>query len=584
MKIVNCKLKINSLINLSILFGITLFLLIISPLIIPSNAVAQTSPQLSPIAYPLTPNFNTPNINPEVPRNQHTFVQSAMIEVISSVFCIITGIDPINPAQGCLDIDPKTHKLGLRPPQNDKPQLGGLMGFLPGMFSMVYTPPASGTDYVRYLAGNFGITKPAYAQTGGGFESLRPLLPLWTAARNMAYLLFVLVFIIIGLAIMLRVKIDPRTVMTLQNQIPRIIIGILLVTFSYAIAALMVDGMWLLTYTGINAITQADPSITNPATSGCTPDLTLQQRASQNLLSTPLTYGDQVLRQICTLLGGSGLAQVAWNVSQAIADIVGNLIDGLFTGFAVGNCIDWLGPVPTGIHPENCILGAIGNIVGFVAGILALIIVVFALTWALITLWFELLKAYVMLILYIIAAPLWIVTGLLPGTPLGFGKWLRRVFVHLAVFPAVAALLVIAAILMNIFQNAGPGSFVPPMVGQPNMAGFGSLLAFAVILMAPSLLEVLKENLHATSKGGAIAAGGVARGISGGAAMPKGFAGGVWGIANRRGAMGQSSMTTEYVATMASKLPGKWGDRAKNIVYKIGGEAEGQQHGPKPKA
>lgn len=550
-------------------FFLAICLLTIYPTIISSPSLAQSpqplTPQLSPTAYPLSPNFNTPNLNPEVPRNQHTFTQSAMIEVISSVFCIITGIDPIVPAQGCLDIDPKTHRLGLRPPQDGKPQIGGLIGFLPGMFSVVYTPPASGTDYVRYLAGNFGITEPVYAQApGGGFEALRPLLPLWTAARNVAYLLFVLVFIIIGLAIMLRVKIDPRTVMTLQNQIPRVIVGILLVTFSYAIAGLMIDGMWLLTYAGINTITQASPT-SNPTTTGCFSNLTLQQRATKNLISTPFTFASEVLKQPCPSYapGTEGLRQVTWGVGYSIGGIVGDLVMAMITGktgnwqqYCIGN-----GWSMTAIM--DCLMGSIGWIVGsvfgFLAGLLALIIVFLALMWAMFTLWFELLKAYVMLILYIIAAPLWIITGLLPGTPLGFGKWMRRMFVHLAVFPAVACLLVIASVLANIFNNAGPGAFVPPLVGQNNMASFGSLLAFAVILMAPTLLEVLKENLHATSKGGQIAAGGVVRGISGGAAAPKGFTSGIWGRMKQRGAFGEASDLANLLA----------GGDPKSMRYKI---------------
>lgn len=521
--------------NKSITFCLTSFffgicLLALTPLIIPSFSFAQTTKLITPDSQPPT-NYNTPNFNPEVPRNQHTFTQAAVIELLSSVYCIITGTDPINPVQGCLDIDPKTHKLGLRPPQDGQPQIGGLMGFLPGMFSMVYTPPASGTDYVRYLAGNFGIVKPVYAQTGG-FDALRPILPLWTAARNVSYLLFVLVFVIIGLAIMLRVRIDPRTVMTLQNQIPRIIIGILLVTFSYAIAGLMIDGMWLLTYTGINTITQADPAYTNHLTTGCTPNLTLQQRATKNLLSTPFTYSDKVLLQECQVITGfaSGITQVTWQVSWAIGGLVGDIVKQMFTSLNTGflSCVQlaWF-PIDFG-----CLLGnVLGFVAGLIAGLLALIIVFLAIMWAMFTLWFELLKAYVMLILYIIGAPLWIVTGLLPGKPLGFDKWMRRMFVHLAVFPAVAVLLVVASIMMTIFKNPTTGTFVPPLIGQPNMSGFGSLLAFALILMAPTLLEVLKENLHAASKGGQIAAGGVARGISGGAAAPKGLGSKIGGYA-----------------------------------------------------
>ena len=64
---------------------------------------------------------------------------------------------------------------------------------------------------------------------------------------------------------MLRIKIDPRTVMTIQNQIPRVIICIILITFSYAFAGAMIDVMWAVTYMGVNKITQT----VNPQLAGC---------------------------------------------------------------------------------------------------------------------------------------------------------------------------------------------------------------------------------------------------------------------------------------------------------------------------
>src|SRR5665213_3738933 len=103
-----------------------------------------------------------------------------------------------------------------------------------GIYTM-YTIPAHTSDYVRYLAGNFGISKGVYAATtcsdpkseGTGFCDLYPLLPIWTVFRNLAYLGFVAVFILIGFAIMLRLKLKPQTAVSIQNQIPRIIIAII---------------------------------------------------------------------------------------------------------------------------------------------------------------------------------------------------------------------------------------------------------------------------------------------------------------------------------------------------------------------
>ena len=53
--------------------------------------------------------------------------------------------------------------------------------------------------------------------------------------------------------------------MTIQNQIPKIIISLILVTFSFAIAGFLIDLMWVSIYVVINLMSQADPNITASA-------------------------------------------------------------------------------------------------------------------------------------------------------------------------------------------------------------------------------------------------------------------------------------------------------------------------------
>jgi hypothetical protein len=141
-----------------------------------------------------------PNTNPDVPNNLHTYTQNAMIEVMAAMTCQLAGVDPINPNQKCLGVDQKTGKIGF------VEKGGGAIGVMGNMIAMLYTPPLHTGDYFAYLGQNFGLAKPAYAANVAGFESLNPLMPLWSAFRNIVYLFFVIVFIIIGLAVMLRIK------------------------------------------------------------------------------------------------------------------------------------------------------------------------------------------------------------------------------------------------------------------------------------------------------------------------------------------------------------------------------------------
>ncbi len=199
----------------------------------PLFASSQTAPAQS--------NYPSTNTNPNVPNNLHNWTQTVMIEVMSAMTCQIAGVDPINPKQECLGVDKETGKIGFV--QGG----GGAIGVMGNLISTLYTPPLHAKDYFQNLAADFGIAKKTYAQ-GVGFSGLQPLMEIWKAFRNIVYLIFVVVFVVIGMAIMLRVKIDPRTVMTIQNQIPKLIIGIVLVTFSFAIAGFLIDLMYVTIY------------------------------------------------------------------------------------------------------------------------------------------------------------------------------------------------------------------------------------------------------------------------------------------------------------------------------------------------
>ena len=80
-------------------------------------------------------------------------------------------------------------------------------------------------------------------QAESGFEELSDsgIIRIWRNFRNAAYALMVVVLVIIGFLIMIRFKLDPRTSVTAVNAIPRVVVALLLITFSFAISGLMID-------------------------------------------------------------------------------------------------------------------------------------------------------------------------------------------------------------------------------------------------------------------------------------------------------------------------------------------------------
>lgn len=64
---------------------------------------------------------------------------------------------------------------------------------------------------------------------------------IWSFTRNIAYLCFVLVMIGVGFMIMFRSKLGGQTLVSLGNTLPRIVVSLVLVTFSFAIAGIVID-------------------------------------------------------------------------------------------------------------------------------------------------------------------------------------------------------------------------------------------------------------------------------------------------------------------------------------------------------
>lgn len=454
-----------------------------------------------------------------------------MLEVAAGLSCLIAGVDPVNPNGKCLGFDAKTGKIGY------VEQGGGAVGAMGNMIGMLYTPPAHTRDYVVNLAQNFGIIKSAQARiiidgcppdcespptgtanSGSGFQSILPLVKVWEAFRNIVYLLFVLVFIVIGVAIMLRVRIDPRTVMTIQNQIPKIIAGLILVTFSFAIAGFLIDLMWVaiyLVYGVFQGIEGVDVTSFNPSHMvGVSPlgavgglggigDIALHGAGAingiiTNLLDNPI--GNIFGKVLGTVIGYGAGKGIGGIIGGAIGFGVGTFAGGGPWGGAGGMALGaQIGSMVGKIAGGMLGLGLGGsNILGLLGSIIAFLIISIALLWALIRVWFILLMAYIMILIDIVFAPFWILAGLLPGSKLSFNSWLRDIVANLAAFPAVLVMLLLGKTFIDIFAQKTPGQFVPPFIGNPgDVKLFGALIGLGVILTIPNVVKMMKTALNA---------------------------------------------------------------------------------------
>ena len=105
-------------------------------------------------------------------------------------------------------------------------------GFIASSLTFPYVnPPASGVEWAYSGLQNAGFVPNSYATDGIGFSALRPLTNIWVMFRNISFTLIVLFIVIVGFMIMFRFKINPQTVVSLSNALPRLVITLLLISF-----------------------------------------------------------------------------------------------------------------------------------------------------------------------------------------------------------------------------------------------------------------------------------------------------------------------------------------------------------------
>lgn len=308
------------------------------------------------------------------------------------------------------------------------------------------------------------IPKQAMAQ-GIGFSGLAPLLPIWKVVRNVSYLLLAVFIVVIGFMVMLRKKIDPKTVVTVQNALPRIVLSLILITFSYAIVGLMVDLIYLLilffaalmSQTGIFTASQIGSFQTSFTTGGF---LTL----ISNVFSVGVdSYGKLASGVIVSAVGGAGLG-------AAVAAIAAGVIPAL-------------GAATAGL-PVAIIGGAIGAIL--IIFLLALVLLIAAAR-----IFIMLLMAYVTIILSLISAPVQLLMVAFPGSN-AFGNWFKTLLANILVFPLTAAMLMLAAAFTHLETK---GLWQGPLLVTGSGGAVPGLLGLGVLLMIPSLANILKEVL-----------------------------------------------------------------------------------------
>lgn len=335
-------------------------------------------------------------------------------------------------------------------------------------------PPASGISYMAQEIQKLNPVQPTYAQSGGiGYDTLTPVQKVWENFRNIAYIGFVIVFVIIGFMIMFRAHISPQAVATVQDSLPRIVIALMLVTFSYAIAGFMIDIMFILLNVAITALPHTN--------------------ANGNVVFTKSVFG------VISSAWGDTFSTVFVSVKNVIDAVVSSNLSWLFK---------------------------------FVGGALVAVVVGIAMLFIMFKVFLMLLMAYATIIILTIAAPFFFLLQALPGNN-SASSWFKQMAANIAVFPTVAIMFILAGYLGGIgalgndtpaiSSSAGNVQKFPLLAGDIDQKDLGRLVGIGILLMTPAAAEMVKNAIGSKSPGGG-AAGKAAAGAlaAGGAVMGAG--------------------------------------------------------------
>lgn len=369
----------------------------------------------------------------------------------------------------------------------------GAIGSLGDMITSMYAHPVADTQtYIADVLNSAHIVTPAYAQ-GLGFASLNPVLNLWKTFRNISYMFFVLIFVIVGFLIMFRQKVG-QTAITAQQAIPQIIMSLVLVTFSYAIAGFMIDLMYVLMVLIVGVFSSYFP---------------------QDI------FGYNILELAGEMFHG------AVNLGRN-KDFISGFLQSLDIG------------------------GSANQVVSLISGLTLTLVLAIAMLIGVIRLFFEMLKSYATIIISVVMAPLLLMMGAIPGKSGTFGTWIKTLVGNLSPFPVVLAVLVMYYAFTNGAIDASSGGFMPPFLLSAG-SGIGdsiiALMSLAIILALPDIVKHIKdaiapknafaelvtgkgfENLKAGWTGKGLKGFGARRGLSTAAKLPLAGAGAVGGIA-----------------------------------------------------
>jgi hypothetical protein len=429
------------------------------------------------------------------------------------------------------------------PADADKNYQKSVFGFISKLIVLPYAnPPASGVMWAYSGLQNAGFVPKTMAAEGIGFATIAPFANIWKIFRDLSYMLLVLVLIGIGFMIMFRMKMNPQTVISVENALPRIVIALILITFSFAIAGFLIDLMYISIVLIISVLSNGNQYYNATEYQ----NKYLASNLWGLITSTAVGYN---------IFGPSGIAPIIGNAILGIIDptivLIFRSLVGAITVIALNGLMNngFINPIGSSLNNIIGILlgegGSLGKLPGAVLVPSFFIILMAIIWWIASFALFDLLmylfiggtilfvafrifailfSSYLKLILFTIISPFLLIFEAVPGKNI-FSSWLKNIFGNLIAFPITIAIFLLGYIIVNSTLPAGYYNMRLPFLFGINSNSFKILVGMGLIFLIPDIIKLTKEALGikdvplnigiGTFFGGAAAVGGGAMGLVG---------------------------------------------------------------------
>lgn len=395
-------------------------------------------------------------------------------------------------------------------------------------------PPSSFYYWARGTMENAGFVPKTYAQ-GIGFAALTSFQPIWKVFRNLAYLVIVIVIMIVGFMVMFKVGGGGKNAVTLESALPKLVIALLAISMSYALAGLLIDVMYISIALIINLLgpiggmdLPTQTKFIGGIITGSPVDLffTLMGNIGQSdgnyyslagsLYSLVPYYMQTVINTVVNNLAGALLAQWGSSAGQNYSKIstgfknpkqwATTISRGLI--LAINRIKDIRKPldqISKGADPVG--IGLASNIIGVILSLAVTLmlgpvfvkvaimsLLILGMVVIFFRLWFFLIANYVEIMLSILTAPLTLMLEAIPGQN-AFINWFRGLAINLGVYPIVLVVIMLARAISHTAETSSP-MWAPPFIVQiTDQTSLQTLVSAVLIFSLPGIIKIYKKKL-----------------------------------------------------------------------------------------